>query len=247
MSGDNYTSSGVVGNMGPGGKIGTMNVGAPGATTDPAPSAPDPAPSAADQAPSVTDQAPGPTDQVPSDAERDLARSVFVVHGRDEQVRSLMFDFLRRLDLRPLEWEELVAATRQVSPYLGNVVGLAPSQARAAVVLLTPDDVVTLHPDLHEVEEPPFETELIGQARPNVLIELGLALAAYPDRTLIIEVGRLRPIADIEGRNVVRFDGSAEALGKIVERLTTAGCAVNDRGGDWRKPWPRLAAQDRKP
>ncbi|KUO14089.1 TIR domain-containing protein [Streptomyces sp. DSM 15324] len=177
----------------------------------------------------------------------DVSRNVFVVHGRDEEVRMKMFDLLRLLDLRPLEWEDLVRATGQTAPFLGEVVAGAPARAQAALVLLTPDDVVQLHPALRGPVEPPYETEPICQPRPNVLIELGMVLMAYPERTLIVEIGELRPVSDIGGRNVIRFDGSAAALGKIVERLKGAGCRVNDTGSDWRQTWPysRLAAYGR--
>ncbi|MEU3255686.1 nucleotide-binding protein [Streptomyces sp. NPDC006997] len=178
-----------------------------------------------------------------------VARSVFVVHGRDEQARREMFELLRRLDLRPKEWEDLVGATGQTAPFLGEVVAAAPAQAQAALVLLTPDDIVTLHPDLYGPNEPSYETQPVGQPRPNVLIELGMVLMAYPERTLIVEIGSLRPIADIAGRNVIRFDGSETALGKVVERLKQAGCAVNDTGSDWRQTWPfrHLSAYQRRP
>ncbi|MEU6286792.1 nucleotide-binding protein [Streptomyces sp. NPDC005047] len=184
---------------------------------------------------------------MPSDADR--ARSVFVVHGRDDQVRREMFELLRRLDLRPKEWEDLVQATGQASPFLGDVVAGAPAQAQAALVLLTPDDVVSLHRDLRGHNEPEYETRHVCQPRPNVLIELGMVLMAYPERTLIVEVGSLRPIADIAGRNVIRFDGSGTALGKIVERLKLAGCTVNDTGSDWRHTYPfqHLSAYHRRP
>jgi len=168
----------------------------------------------------------------------DRTRNVFVVHGRDEEVRSAMFALLRRLDLRPLEWEHLVQATGQAAPFLGDVVAHAPSQAQAALVLLTPDDVAKLHPQLLGETEPDHETRLTGQPRQNVLIELGMVLMAYPERTVIVEVGRLRHIADTAGRNVIRFDGSATAVGKIVERLKSAGCQVNDTGSDWRQTQP---------
>jgi predicted nucleotide-binding protein len=164
----------------------------------------------------------------------DRTRNVFVVHGRDEEMRSAMFGLLSRLDLRPLDWEDLVAATGHTSPFLGDVVGQAPAQAQAALVLLTPDDVAKLHPQLHGRQEPAYETDLTGQPRPNVLIELGMVLMAYPERTLIVEAGTLRPIADLAGRNVIKFDGSPEAVGKIVQRLKLAGCQVNDAGSDWR-------------
>ncbi|GAA1022438.1 hypothetical protein Aple_075620 [Acrocarpospora pleiomorpha] len=179
----------------------------------------------------------------------DVRRNVFVVYGRDETVRERMFEFMRALDLKPLEWEPLVAASDSTAPFLGDVVQRAPAQAQAAVVLLTPDDLVHLHPDLHGKSEPIFETKPTCQPRPNVLIELGMVLMAYPQRTIIVEIGGLRPIADLAGRNVIRFDGSAISTGKLVERLKSAGCAVDDQGSDWRIPrrFADLDAYDRAP
>lgn len=179
----------------------------------------------------------------------DRSRNVFVVSGRDEQVRHRMYTLLRSLGLHPLEWEHLVAAGRAASPFLGQVVEDAPRMAQAAVVLLTPDDVVRLHPDLHERSERRHEVEETCQARPNVLIELGMVLMHYPERTLIVEFGDLRPIADLGGRNVIRFDGSAISVGKIVERLKIAECRVDDTGADWRdlQPFEHLDAYRRCP
>lgn len=168
--------------------------------------------------------------------EPDLERKVFVVHGRDGAVRTAMFDFLRALYLRPQEWEPLVARTGSATPGLSDVVaqGLAPGSARAVVVLLTPDDIVTLHPSLHGEDEDDFELSPRMQPRPNVLIELGMALSAYRNRTIIVTFGSLKPIADLAGLNVIRFDNSGESLGKIVTRLRSAGCQVDDAGSDWR-------------
>jgi predicted nucleotide-binding protein len=162
-------------------------------------------------------------------------RKVFVVHGRDDVLRERMFEFLRALDLKPMEWELLAGAGGATAPFLGDVVHRAPREARAAVVLMTPDDIVRLHPHLHGKAEPSFEVAATCQPRPNVLIELGIVLAVYPERTIILEIGNLRPIADINGRNVIRFDGSEVSIGKVVERLKLAGCAVDDRGSDWRR------------
>ena len=176
-------------------------------------------------------------------------RLVFVVHGRDSEVRRAMFDFLRALDLKPLEWEPLVGDTGNTLPFLGDVIALALSRARAVVVLLTPDDIVTLHPDLRLENDPDHEAAYTGQPRPNVLLELGMALMAFPERTIVVEVGKLRPISDLGGRNVIRFNGSDDALGKLVERLKLAGCALDDRGSDWRdrSRFDGLAAYVRSP
>jgi predicted nucleotide-binding protein len=177
--------------------------------------------------------APAPAPADPSPIGPDRRRNVFVVHGRDEQARRAMFDLLRRLGLHPLEWESLVAATRKASPFLGEVVLGAPAQAQAAMVLLTPDDLVRLHPSLLKADDPDDERLLTGQPRPNVLLELGMVLMAYPERTVIVELGSLRRIADLAGLNVIRFDGSTASVGKIAQRLKVAGCPVNDGGSDW--------------
>jgi predicted nucleotide-binding protein len=171
----------------------------------------------------------------------DRSRNVFVVYGRDEQARQAVFGLLRRLDLRPLEWEPIVRAGGAGTPFLGQVVADAPARAQAAVVILTPDDIVMLHPELRSAREDRFELHPALQPRPNVLIELGIVLAVYPENTIIIEFGELRPIADLAGRNVIRFHeatSAAEAVRKIAGRLEQAGCPVDDKGADWLDPGP---------
>ena len=164
-------------------------------------------------------------------------REVFVIHGRDEPARKAVWGLLQAIDLRPLEWEEAVARTGSAAPFLGNVVAKAFEEIQAAVAILTPDDVANLHPALHGAREPEYETKPTGQARPNVLFELGMALGLHPDRTVIVEIGELRPFADLGGRNVIRIDGSEDSIlrgiRKISERLRHAGCAVNESGSDW--------------
>ena len=100
------------------------------------------------------------------------ARDVFVVHGRNEAARKALFDFLRAVDLRPLEWLEAVEATGKPSPYIGEVLDAVFSRAHAVVVLFTPDDEARLKESLRSDNEPTHETQLTGQARPNVLFEL---------------------------------------------------------------------------
>lgn len=171
----------------------------------------------------------GETDQ---QAAAELARRVFIVHGRDGQLAGRFRDLLSAADLRPLEWETLVEANGSAAPYLGQLVAEAPHLAQATLVLLSPDDVVQLHADLYQDNDLPHERVRAAQARPNVLFELGLALMAYPDRTVVVEVGRMRPVADLAGLNVIRFDGSAPAIKKVLDRLRTAGCPV-DYSGAW--------------
>jgi predicted nucleotide-binding protein len=173
--------------------------------------------------------------------EPDIAKRVFVVYGRDGALARSFFDLLYAVGLQPLEWERLVKPTGTTTPYLGDVVRTAPHLAQANLVLLSPDDVVELHPDLYERNDHPYERGRSGQARPNVLFELGLAYMAYPERTIIVEVGHLRPVADLAGLNVIRFDGSATAVSKVISRLTMAGCPADTSGETWLDP-SRFAA-----
>ncbi|MEV0898115.1 nucleotide-binding protein [Actinoplanes sp. NPDC049802] len=160
-------------------------------------------------------------------------RDVFVVHGRDEQVRRAIWGFLQSLDLHPLDWQEVVRRTGKPMPYMLEVLRTAFQHNQAAVVLMTPDDGALLHPALRNRSDKPFEARLTGQSRPNVLLEAGMALGLQPDRTVLIEFGDLRPISDLAGLNTIHFDGGVTSLHKIVQRLRHAGCAVNTDGTDW--------------
>lgn len=186
------------------------------------------------------------TGGIPAD---DITRNVFVVHGRDEQARVALFGFLEALGLHPLGWETLVAATGSTAPYLRDVIMQGIAMANAAVVLMTPDDVVRLHPDLHQADEDSHELVEAMQARPNVILELGMALATYADRTIVLYAGRHRPMADLNGLNYVTLNGSGECLDKVVSRLRTAGCQLSDAvpGRRTRARFRDLASYHRKP
>ena len=60
-----------------------------------------------------------------------------------------------------------------------------------------------------------------------------MAFGTHPGRTLLIEVGQVKPFSDVAGRHVVRLSDSAEKRNEIVERLRTAGCDVSTSGSDW--------------
>ncbi|WP_157520859.1 CATRA conflict system CASPASE/TPR repeat-associated protein [Herbidospora daliensis] len=154
-------------------------------------------------------------------------RDVFVVHGRDLQARDAVFTLLRALDLRPLEWETLVARTGgHPWPYIGDVLLETMPHVQAIVVLMTPDDLVHLHPDFGPERQ-------VSQARPNVLIELGMAFALRPKNLVVLTFGAMRPISDIDGRNFVTVADDVLFRTRLAHRLKLAGCPVDLSGGDW--------------
>ena len=154
-------------------------------------------------------------------------KAVFVIHGRHEKAREAMFAFLSALGLHPLEWPYLVRLTGKGSPYVGEVLDAAFEHSTAAVVLFTPDDEAQLRPQFRTVNDPIYETTLTGQARPNVIFEAGMALGIAPDRTILVELGTLRPISDLSGRHVIRINNKESKRHELAERLKTAGCIVD--------------------
>jgi hypothetical protein len=160
------------------------------------------------------------------------SRSVFVVHGRNEDLRRGMFEFLRSINLAPLEWTQAVELTGVGSPYIGQVLDAAFDNARAVVVLLTPDEIAYLQPRYGNGEHDP-ETLPAPQARPNVLFEAGMALGRDASRTVLVEIGEVRPFSDVAGRHAVRLSNSVPSRQALAQRLRTAGCQVDLTGTDW--------------
>lgn len=161
------------------------------------------------------------------------AADVMVVVGRSARINSSMFQLLRALHLQPFEFEKLVSETGSAAPYVGAAVEVGFKRCRAAIVLLTPDDIVRLRPELGDVQSDAAEMEEQFQPRPNVLFEAGMALALHPERTLIVAIGQTKIPSDLLGRHVIRFDGSPKKRSQLAERLRTAGCGVDTRGEEW--------------
>jgi predicted nucleotide-binding protein len=169
----------------------------------------------------------------PANDESDVsARSVFVVHGRNRGARDSLFSFLRALHLRPLEWGTLISDTGQASPRIDDVLSAAFRQARAVLVLFTPDDRAQLR---DEYGDGPSDaaTQPADQARANVLFEAGIAMGRDPDRTVLVELGQVRPFSDLAGRHVLRLNNTSQKRHELVQRLQTAGLPVDTSGSDW--------------
>jgi predicted nucleotide-binding protein len=161
--------------------------------------------------------------------------SVFVVHGRNDQLRRSLFDFLRALGLKPLEWEKVVLMTKKTNPYIGDILDNTMAKVQAVVVLFSPDDEAKLRAEFITRSDGPSERKLRGQPRPNVLFEAGLALGRHPDKTILVEVGKLRKFSDIAGRHVVRLSNEYSKRNDLANRLESLGCKVDKQGTDWTK------------
>ena len=160
-------------------------------------------------------------------------RNVFVVHGRNEPARRIIFDQLAAFGLRPIEWSQAVQYTNSPTPSIVDILDAAMDYARAIVVLCTPDDEARLLERYSKPDDPGYESEFTGQARQNVTWEGGMAYGRYRERTVIVQIGSLRPMTDTAGLHALRFDGSVERRKDFGDRLESAGCPVDRSGERW--------------
>jgi len=161
------------------------------------------------------------------------SNSVFVVHGRDTALRKSMFEFLRSLGLNPMEWEEAVNQARGNNPNVSNIIETAMARVQAVVVMFSPDELANLKEQFWDDDDKFGDGKLAGQARPNVIFEAGLALGAYPEKTVIVQIGKVRPFSDIAGKHLVKLSDAAGTRNDLANRLAKIGCEVNRFGSDW--------------
>src|SRR5262249_36997013 len=90
-----------------------------------------------------------------------------------------------------------------------------------------------LRPELQKPSDPPYEKDLTGQARPNVLFEAGMAIVSHPKETVLVQIGEVRPFSDTAGKHLVYMDNSTQRRQELASRLEDAGCSTNVKGTDW--------------
>ena len=101
--------------------------------------------------------------------------------------------WLRAIGLQPREWSQLIQASGSASPFIGDVLEKHCGDVQAVIAFFTPNEYVT-------AAAPDDGGTGRLQARPNVLIEAGMALITDPTRTIIAVLGTQESPADLAGR-----------------------------------------------
>src|SRR5262249_47494480 len=96
--------------------------------------------------------------------------------------------------------------------------------------LFTPDEDAFPSERYKEIDAPGPHP----QPRPNVVFEAGMAFAYDPDRTIVVEMGRIREISDLGGVYSVRWtEDGFETRRRLLRKLKLAKCPVKDDGDHW--------------
>jgi predicted nucleotide-binding protein len=165
---------------------------------------------------------------------KDDPRRVFVVYGRNLRAKDALFKFLKAVRLEPRDFPK--AAVENGSggaPFIGLVLDKEFRTRPAFLVLLTPDDEVSLRRRLCRDEDDP-EGQIAYQARPNVFFEAGMALAISPERTVFASLGDPKGFSDLQGRHLIRLSDSAIDRHALLDRLRAVGCKPQITRTRWR-------------
>lgn len=167
--------------------------------------------------------------------------TVWVVHGRNLRARSALVSVLEALGLKVLGFHAAIRKTKQGAPYVGAILNTAFNVASFVVVLLTPDDAVRLQKPLRTKRDPDYETRLMGQARPNVLFEAGQAFGLRPDKTILVQVGEMKPLpTDVLGRHVCLLTNDSKSREDLVEKLRGIGAPADTSSPGYLKSYDAL-------
>jgi hypothetical protein len=150
-------------------------------------------------------------------------REVVVVHGRGTARTAFCFELLRRLGLRPLALDEMVAGSGSQNPSSRELIRSAFARAQAVIVVFTGDDLAGL-------------CHGIPASRPylHVVFEAGVAVALQHARTIIVEMPPASGLVDLADVHTVGFSaGGSDERHQLVRRLRAAGCDVATDGSTW--------------
>lgn len=177
------------------------------------------------------DEADHPEGQ-PIERRAPMNNKVWVIHGHDLRARDVVFALLTAVGLQPLEFEQAAEFTGKPSPSIMEILRAAFREGQAFVALFTPDEDAVPSAAFASRDEPGPHP----QPRPNVVLEAGMAFAHDPDRTILLEMGRIREISDLAGIHSVKWQhDNAETLRRLLRKLKLAKCPVDDSGDHWMR------------
>lgn len=157
-----------------------------------------------------------PTGSVPVEKPK-----VFVVHGHDTPAREQLELVLHRLGLEPYVLANTGGGGMTIIEALEQEIVKPHIRARFGIVLLTPDDMGYSQEEGELARKP--------RARQNVVLEMGMVLAALGrPNVAILKKGYMETPSDADGIIYLGFnDHVKEIVPKLVDRLRKAGFTLD--------------------
>lgn len=145
---------------------------------------------------------------------------IFVVHGHDRDARDQLELVLMRLGLQPFILQNSDGESKTIIEALEQNIY---REAAFGIILLTPDDF--------GYSKAAGETEKQPRARQNVILEMGMVMAALGrEKMVILKKGALEMPSDAAGILYIEFnDHVREIVPKLAQRLQGAGFQIDPK------------------
>lgn len=108
------------------------------------------------------------------------SKRVFIVHGRNDQIVEAVAIMVRSIGLEALDFGKVRLAQSFRGRYIGEVLDHAFDTAQAILVIVSGEEKARLRARFAISQDFPLRAE--RQPRPNVLIEIGMALRSHAER-----------------------------------------------------------------
>jgi predicted nucleotide-binding protein len=143
---------------------------------------------------------------------------IFVVHEHDREARDQLELILMRLGLQPFILQNQDGGSKTIIEALEQNIY---KESNFGIILLTPDDF--------GYSKSKTETERQPRARQNVILEMGMIMAALGrQRMMILKKGALELPSDAAGILYTEFnDHVREIVPKLAQRLQGAGFNIS--------------------
>ena len=160
------------------------------------------------------DEAQEPAPYINSTSGRTNTNKIFIIHGRDNEIKETVARFLQRLDLEPVILHERSNQGRTIIEKFEQH-----AQVGFAIALLTPDDAGALQEDMEHLKP---------RARQNVIFEFGYFIGRLGrNHVCALTKGDVEIPSDYAGVIYIPLDDAGGWKMKLIKELKIAGIAVD--------------------
>lgn len=146
------------------------------------------------------------------------SKKVFIVHGRDEELKGKVARFVEKLELEAIILSEKPSQGQTVIEKFE-----AHSDVKAAVIICSPDDIGCLRDEYQD-----NANNLKPRARQNAILELGYFVGKLGRKNVIpLRKGEIEMPSDIHGIVYVPYDESEGWKLKLAKELKAAGLSID--------------------
>ena len=161
-----------------------------------------------------------------------MAKTVFIIHGRDSEAHRELVRFISAIGLQELPFET-VADGLGSTPFIADVVTTGIQKADAVIALFTPDEQAVLYDPQSGRSLGREERASRWQARPNVMFEAGVAFGYSKREPILTLLGAdVSLFSDVAGRHFIRLEDS-KAKRQLFNRLNATVGPLKPIAADW--------------